>query len=981
MVNTTYNQILNLTHTQLATFDYIFIDECHALTSDLNFRSETIANLIFHLIEFIAQCPDAKTSIIFMSGTPNVETLIIPKIMEEYSIGDLFHQIVVTKEYTESPTINLVHLDTIDNSKRYNVVMNQIKQYLKQGRKSLCIFNYKEKMDVLHRDIQAKLGKKIKVGLFYSGSTGACTDNILSSKFGDYDVVLTTNYFINGININKDGLAEDDIKAGKTSTQKYGVVIDLGNKYSHISAIDTIQATNRFRNRLCETTVFFPKIFKPDEERSNRKFHYGHTSKTLLGINRYNFHLLSQSENIAPNQILDEEVVAKKIHGLDEFRKNPLSISLNDIKAKSIKEQNEVKVKNMTNTESRIYEDWFYSLDGYYYISKDAGFNIDIKHTELGEQLKEISEDQLELENKIIKTLIEDEKNIYAIISKLDKEYKINIQASNKVIEPTNTEVGNFSIVKVQNSICKIEGDFHSSHERAINKLFRCYFKLKYYYDYDKALEIIKNLIHSEINFTPTKRKSYLKNITSYVRACNNIGKGKNLKALNYTLGLDYLAENNLGVFKVKKTTWTSYTITNPKIVRNIKDMWAQQQFQQIKFNLNSSVQKNDWAAGLKSPKDNYKEKKIPFDNLYGSPKKTYIHKSEKDSYQKYFSNEAQIKSDDIEDLENQLNQVSKYTPLSYTKNGKLKNLESIIIPKIIESPKLLLPLEIHENEYSEPEQVSIKDVDLEVDMHIDRINTKLTTHHKKSIKTNNPYLELICNYSMNKLKNRDLAGLLEYIDQLIDSPKLVTVFDVKPMLLILKNELDKICQIFSIAFKAMEFKTYNNLMKHQVSPFKKEIFFCDEGFKFESLLQKSTSRIVNKNDIYNTLIKNSKLFIKTKKIRPRSSSGNRQTVSSTSSYIKKCYIALNEKNELICADFSKSKFCAYICKYAYKNAPFRLKNGVIPIKIENRGMYNSSSFSKGYLFKESTHKTVDNYTFKEYEVDIYDYVNYYKSL
>ena len=415
------------------------------MTNDFSFRPETIADLIFHLIEFVLKCPDAKTKIIFMSGTPNVETLVIPKIMQEHGIDDLFQKILVEKEYAVSPTLNLVHLDTNDKNKRTNAVMGQLKEYLKEGRKSVCIFNNKEKMDDLHRDIQTKLGEKIKVGLFYSGSTGTCTDNILSSKFGDFDVVLTTNYFINGININKDGLTEDDIKAGKTSTQKYGMIIDLGNKYSHISAIDTIQATNRFRNRLCETTVFFPKIFKPDVDHPSRKFQYGHTSKTLLGINRYNSHLLSQNENATPNQITDEEVEMKKIHGLDEFRKNPLSISLNDIKAKSIKEENKVTVENMINKEARIYEDWFYSLDGYYYLAKDAGFNTTLKHIELGGDLKKMSEEQIELENKIIKTLVEEEKEIYKLIGKQDKAYRINIQASNKVIDPASTEAVSYT--------------------------------------------------------------------------------------------------------------------------------------------------------------------------------------------------------------------------------------------------------------------------------------------------------------------------------------------------------------------------------------------------------------------------------------------------------------------------------------------------------------------------------------------------------
>ncbi|MFY9242013.1 MAG: hypothetical protein WAO74_03190 [Polaribacter sp.] len=980
-MSTTYNQATNLTDEELTTFDYAYVDESQVITSEISFRTEAFTRLIYRLIEFAVKNPDAKIKIIFMSGTPNVETLVIPKIMKDYGIENLFQKIVVKKQYAKSPTIRLTHLDTKEYKKRKNAVMKQISEYINQNRKVVIILNNKEKMDKFHQDINTNIGKEINVGLFYSGSTGACTQNILSGKFGDYDVVLTTDYFINGININKDGLTEEDIKAGKTSTQKYGVVIDLGNKYSHISAIDTIQVTNRFRNRLCETTVFFPKIFKPDEERPYRKFHYGHTSKTLFGINRYNFHLLSQNENATPNPNNEEQKTeVDKIHLVDKFRNNPLNVSLNDIEAATRQEENERKLKSMIQKEARVYEDWYYSLDGYYFMAKDAGFNTIIEQKDLGEPLKEMTESQYELENKIIKTLIEDEKKIYDLINKFENGSRISIQASDKVVEPLCTDVGNFSTIDYINKMYTLQGDFHSSNERAINKLFRCYFKLKYYYDHDKALEIMRNLINSKMDFLPTKEKSYLKNIVSYVRACNIIGKGEFLKALNYIQAIDYLAEKNLGVFKVEKKTWTSYTITNPKIVEIVKNIWAKQQFELIEYKLNASVQKNDWA-GLKSQKNNYNTSKIYFDNLYGNPKKTYIHVGEKDSYQKYFSNEEQIKSDDLEDLENQLKDISKYTPLSYTKDGKLKSLESIIVPKIIESQKLFLPLEIDENEYSEPEEVSIKDVDLEFNILTATFSTKLDKHIPFIIRKNNPFLDLLYNYGMNWLKNKDIFSLFEYTNDLIDDPRSEYRPGLLPILKKLQNDFSKIDQIFLIAFKAMEFKTFNNLTKYQISPFKKETFFCDDDFKFESLLQKPASGIVNKNDIYNALIKNSKQFINTKKIRPRSSSGNRQTVSSTSTYVKKVFLALNKKNELICADFSKSKFCDFVCKYAYKNDPFRLKNGVIPVKIENSGMYNSSTFSKSYLFKESIHKTVDNYTFEEYTVDIYDYVNYYKSL
>lgn len=80
VVHRTYNQISNLNQEKLKSFDYIFIDEVHALTSDINFRALTITKLIYDLLEFIKKVPDSKTKIILMTGTPNAESLIIPEI-------------------------------------------------------------------------------------------------------------------------------------------------------------------------------------------------------------------------------------------------------------------------------------------------------------------------------------------------------------------------------------------------------------------------------------------------------------------------------------------------------------------------------------------------------------------------------------------------------------------------------------------------------------------------------------------------------------------------------------------------------------------------------------------------------------------------------------------------------------------------------------------------------------------------------------
>tara|TARA_R110002073_G_scaffold293194_2_gene458766 strand:+ start:43176 stop:46340 length:3165 start_codon:yes stop_codon:yes gene_type:complete len=987
LINTTYNQILTLNHKQLATFEYIFIDESHILTNDITFRSDVIAGLIYHLIEFIVKNPDAKTKIIFMSGTPNVETLVIPKIMEDYGIENLFQKIVVKKQYAISPTIHLTHLDTNKNKKRSNAVMKQISEYLNQKRKVVIIFNNKEKMDQFHQEINTNLGKEIKVGLFYSGSTGECTQNILSGKFGDYDVVLATNYFINGININKDELTEDEIKVGKTSTQKYGVVIDLGNRLSHISTIDTIQAVNRFRNRLCDVTVFFPKIFKPDLDYPLRKFHYGNAAKVLLGINRYNFHLLSVNNNATPNQINEEEKVeVGKIHYVDKFRNNPLNVSLNDINAATMREENERKVKNMIQKEVRVYEDWYYSLDGYHYLAKDAGFNTIIEQKDFDEPLKEISESHIQLENKIIKTLVVDEKEIYNLINNFEKGTRINIQASNKVVEPSFTDVGNFSTINYMNNTYILEGDFHSSHESAINKLFRCYFKLSYYYDREKAIEIMKNLINSNIDFLSKSEKSYLKNITKYVRSCNLLRNEKCLKSLNYISALDHLAKRNLGIVKNVSSTWISYTVINTQIVKIIKRMWTKQQFEMLHYKLKQSVRKNDWSEMISNKnkiRSSQSQKKIWLNEYYGntSNKKKYIPESMKKDFQKCYSNSALIEQHDLEELEIQLKQASDYTPLSYNGHGDLKKLETIIVPRIIQSSKLLLSLEIDKNEYSQPEQTSVMDIEFEMDQLISTIENKLDSYAPIIIRRNNPYLDLAYGYLMNRLKNRDIFGLIEYANNLISDPKSKFKPGLLPVLTKIQEEFNKIDQIFLIAFKASEYSTYKNVIKLQTLPFKKDIFFCDEDFNFESLKEKSTFNLskINKKDIYNSLRKKSKLFINTKSIRPRDKSGKRAGLKSN--YTKKVYLVLDKNSKLLFADFSKTQACVFLCDYAYKNEGFKMKDGTTPVKIENKGIYNPDTFRKDYFSKKLINKTVNNYSPEVHDVNIQDYKDYIDSL
>ena len=509
VIHCTYNQILNLSHEDMATFDYIFIDEAHTLSNGIDYRAEVISSLLYHIIEFVAKKRGNKTKIIFMSGTPNVETHVIPEIMDKYGIKSLFQRIIVNKKYKVKPTIHLTHLDTDNSTERSDAVISQINKYLKQGRKVCHIFNYKAKMDEYVRKIQFKLSSSVKIGFFYSKSEGDCTQNILSGKFGDYDVVLVTTFFVNGININKDGLTEEDIKQKKTSTQKYGSVIDLGNIHTKVNAMDAIQTINRFRNRQCHSTVFLPKIFKPNLKKTSSKFDFRNAGKVLLGINRDNHHLLTVNENATPNETKEVEET-ETLHLLEKVRKNPILVSYQDISTSTIDEENKKNVVSSIDRKIRMYEDWFCSLDGYHYLAKDAGLLSIIIHRDVGVPLQEMTKDQIELENNLIRNFLDNEKAMNYLELQLDPEKRVSVKASNKILDPLNTNIGNFSVENFINDKYILIGDFHVSHERAVNMLIKSHLRLCYLYDTNKAFELLRALINQQPNGTATFKNNTL---------------------------------------------------------------------------------------------------------------------------------------------------------------------------------------------------------------------------------------------------------------------------------------------------------------------------------------------------------------------------------------------------------------------------------------------------------------------------------------
>lgn len=946
VIHTTYNQILNISHDEMTTFDYIVIDESHTLSDGLDYRADTIVALIHYLIEFVAKKRSSNTKIIFMSGTPNVETEVIAEYMEAFQIKSLFQRVIVDKKYKVKPTIHLTHLDTEDATERRDTVIRQINKYLKQGRKVCHIFNNKAKMDRYVREIQDKLSSSIKVGLFYSGSEGECTRNIQSGKFGDYDVVLTTTYFINGININRDGLTQDELRQGKTSTQKYGVVIDLGKNHTKVDAISAIQAINRFRNRLCHSTILLPKIFKPDLQNTTRKFDYGKAGRTLLGITKYNAHLLSVDKDVKPNKVKELEQ-KNDVYLLEEVRNNPSKVSLKDISERSEENENKKSVINRIHRKVRLYEDWYYSLEGYHYLAKDAGFLSIIKHKYIEPPLKEMTEDQIELENKVIRNFLDDEIALIYLDNHLDIDRRILVKSSCKIKNPMNVSIGNFSAISILNGKYVVEGDFHVSHERTINSLVRYHLNLCYWYGSEKAIEILRFLINPRVAYFPSKSSSYLKNISKYIKACKFYQSSNFLKAIQYMKAVDYLSQHNLGITKKIKSTYITYTITNCKLVQILKDQWAKQQFEMTQYKIDTSQS------------------------------------SEKDNLNEYYSKPELIKDLDLKDLAEQLNKIFEYRPLKYSKIGELKNYETIIIPRIIKSTKLSI-INIEDVNAIGPEFSTYKENSDELRKFFGNTLRKLNAYIEQAQGANQSDVIEIYNALKSKLEKKDIESSMKYVEDLTADTTKVHSPEVIHTLRKLKNDISKIEEWILVAFTSAEYSIFKELSNFNAIPTFEKIFFCEEDFKIESLDKKFSPNLkkVSKFDIYDSLKQHSKLFIN--RIRTRSNNakvtlGNSSTFKSINT--KTSYTILDKKGGIIYSDFSLTKVFKFLCDYAFNNERFEMEDGSTPIKNYNKGVYNPNTFKRDYYSNSSKSKTVSNYIIKIYDVNIKDYVTYVQSI
>ena len=180
------------------------------------------------------------------------------------------------------------------------------------------------------------------------------------------------------------------------------------------------------------------------------------------------------------------------LHLLEKVRKNPMLVSYQDISASTTEEENKEFVVSSITKKTRMYEDWFYSLDGYHYLAEDAGLTSIIKHRNAGTPLRETTKDEIELENSLIRNFLDDEKVMNYLGLQIDVEKRISVKASNKILDPHSTDIGNFSVKEFINDKYILEGDFHVSHERAVNLLIKSHLRLCHLYDTEKVLDKIK---------------------------------------------------------------------------------------------------------------------------------------------------------------------------------------------------------------------------------------------------------------------------------------------------------------------------------------------------------------------------------------------------------------------------------------------------------------------------------------------------------
>lgn len=239
---------------------------------------------------------------------------------------------------------------------------------------------------------------------------------------------------------------------------------------------------------------------------------------------------------------------------------------------------------------NNIYQDWFFSMDGYHYLAEEAGFLSIIQDKSIGEPLKKMTKDQIELENKVVSNFINDDEALLFLGKHLDKNFRILVQASNNVTDPQSDKVGNFQVISNENGKYIIEADFHYSHERIINRLIKNHVNLSFWFGSEKATQLLRALINPNIKLLSNQSKSISDTINAYVKQCRACCINSNLRAKNFIRALIYMSSCDIGISKDETPLEICLTITNEKLSALLLEMWAKQQYEMIQYNLNSTL-------------------------------------------------------------------------------------------------------------------------------------------------------------------------------------------------------------------------------------------------------------------------------------------------------------------------------------------------------------------------------------------------------
>ena len=159
--------------------------------------------------------------------------------------------------------------------------------------------------------------------------------------------------------------------------------------------------------------------------------------------------------------------------------------------------------------------------------------------------------------------------------NQLDPEKRILVKASDAIKDPESTYAGNFRVQDLINDRYIIVGDFHPSHERALNYIIRCHLNFSHWYGTDQAMELFRYLMDDSINITPSQSSHYTTLMSKYLGSCRVASPKKFSIAYGYLKGLDLLANKGTGVEKHVTKTSVSYVIHNTKVVDDLFDEYT----------------------------------------------------------------------------------------------------------------------------------------------------------------------------------------------------------------------------------------------------------------------------------------------------------------------------------------------------------------------------------------------------------------------